>query len=160
MVCSCLMNDKKYWGPTIWNLLHAIGDKLTKIENINNGLNLIKNIYLLLPCNECKQHAKEYLETNQLILSNITNLEQCRKEIKEYLFNFHNNVNSRLNKIIFTSFEQYCNENDSKKLLERANYSNIANLQINKANKEFYQKNLNKDELLFNSNVLNMFMNL
>lgn len=160
MVCACVMNDKSKWGPAIWNLLHAVPEILKKTENIQKAIDLINNIYLLLPCEECHKHAKEYLNTNKLNITNFNNLEQSKREIKLYVFNFHNVVNARLEKQVLPSFDQYCKDNNNQMLLNKVNYSEISAMQYNQNNKQFYEKTLTEEQRHKNNQIIGVFINL
>ena len=90
-MCSvCHMNFKETWGPHIWNLLHAIPSRINYLEKIPEAINIINNIYLLLPCEECHYHTKDYLNNNKIILTNQIDLTKSKEELSLYLFNFHN----------------------------------------------------------------------
>lgn len=160
MVCACVMNDKLKWGPAIWNLLHAVPAMLKSVHNIHKAVELINNIYLLLPCEECHNHAKEYLFNNRIMITNYQDLNVAKKEIKLYLFNFHNEVNQRLSKLILHSFDQYCNENNDQVLLNKINYSEISAMQYNQTNKQFYEQHLTEEQRNINNNLIGVFINL
>lgn len=96
------------WGPALWQILHSLSLKInTIIPTTSNNYYNPKTYYLneekrlwsgllntlknSLPCPLCKKHYADYLIKNPIDYNNLTN-------IKYWLFNLHNNVNSRLNK--------------------------------------------------------------
>jgi hypothetical protein len=71
-----------------------------KNQHFNEMKNSLLDFFVLisanLPCPECTEHAQQ--ETRNLDKSKITN----RKELCTFFLNFHNKVNARTNKKIFT----------------------------------------------------------
>lgn len=97
------MVAKSVWGPAIWYLFHTLSFKLKPIhfkevknELIDNFVSICNN----LPCPECAEHARK--ELKHLDKSKITN----KKELCMYFINFHNKVNVRTKKKIFT-FDEF-----------------------------------------------------
>lgn len=97
------MVAKSVWGPAIWYLFHTLSFKLkpthfneVKDELIDNFVSICNN----LPCPECAEHARK--ELKHLDKSKITN----KKELCIYFINFHNKVNVRNKKKIFT-FDEF-----------------------------------------------------
>ena len=97
------MVAKSVWGPAIWYLFHTLSFKLNP-----NHFNEVKDKLLdhfisicnSLPCPECAEHARK--ELKHLDKSKITN----KKELCIYFIKFHNKVNVRNNKKIFT-FDEF-----------------------------------------------------
>lgn len=99
----------KYWGPITWVLIHSLYQNINqdKFNKIYIELNqLIYNIITLLPCDNCKQHAIQYLKNNRFNIR-----ENNLKNMQQFFYNFHNNVNRRLNKPQFNDFDKYNNIN-------------------------------------------------
>jgi hypothetical protein len=160
-MCSvCNIHFKEIWGPQIWNLLHAIPFRINYIEKIPTALYLINNIYLALPCEECHNHTKEYIQNNKLILSNDINITKSKEEITLYLFNFHNEVNKKLGKETLSSFEKYNSETKFEILQKKVNYDAISYIFTNTINKEIFDKLLTEEQKSFNSNLIKTFINL
>jgi hypothetical protein len=95
--------QKSVWGPATWKLLHTM---VLKIDNniTNNQFIELKNIILRilhnLPCPYCTAHALSYIaSSNYKGINNISDL-------RFFIFNFHNNVNKRLNKPLI-SYEEH-----------------------------------------------------
>ena len=98
------------WGPDTWALLHTIAEKIYD-DKFNNSKNEIFKIITLIaisvPCPHCRNHASDYLKHN--------NIHRCntKHDLKLFIFNFHNNVNSRLGKqpYVFATLSKYNNYN-------------------------------------------------
>ena len=87
------------WGQVTWYLFHTLAEKIRPEYFDQERANISKHIYSIcsiLPCPDCKQHALSYL--SKINFSTITNKEQ----LKLFLMNFHNYVNNRHNKKLFT----------------------------------------------------------
>ena len=80
------------WGQPTWFLLHTLAEKV-KDEHFSRIKNdLFRNIYTIctnLPCPDCANHAKLYLDSINF------SLIQSRHDLKNMLFVFHNSVNKR-----------------------------------------------------------------
>ena len=97
------MVSKSVWGPTIWYLFHTLSYKLNpnyfneiKDQLLDHFISICSN----LPCPECAEHAKQ--ELKHLDKTKITN----KKELCMYFIHFHNKVNIRNKKKIFT-FDEF-----------------------------------------------------
>lgn len=86
-------NPKKIkWGPPTWYLFHTLAEKVNEnnfayIRNdlVNNIISICKN----LPCPKCASHASEYMSKINI------NSIRTKHDLKNMLFVFHNEVNSR-----------------------------------------------------------------
>lgn len=91
----------KTWGIPIWCFLHAWIAKIKPDHYLKvkeEVLNHIKMICASLPCPDCAQHATLYM--NPITIKHVPTQLTCVK----MLWEFHNSVNVRLNKPVF-SFE-------------------------------------------------------
>ena len=92
----------KEWATPTWYLFHTIGERINS-SYFNSHLTeckyLIQIICNNLPCPICQNHATIYLRKTNF--NNIKTLAQ----FKEYLYIFHNFVNSQLGKKKFTKEE-------------------------------------------------------
>ena len=86
------------WGPQLWMILHSsaerIGTKrLSRLPQEETRLwtNLLGGLRYSLPCPLCKKHYTDYLSSTPIIAIN-------RTFIREWLYNLHNQVNSRTDK--------------------------------------------------------------
>lgn len=89
------------WGPSFWFILHTFSlyyplfpDTITQ----NNILLFIKSIPYMIPCEDCKIHALQYINADSKLESTVLS--------KIYLFrffvDFHNAVNMRFDKRQYT----------------------------------------------------------
>jgi hypothetical protein len=94
------------WGEPTWFLLHTLAQKIQSDKFTSLRSELLDTIYIIctnLPCPDCANHAKNYLDSInfKLILS--------KEHLKKVLFDFHNTVNSRKGFPIFP-FEDLTNK--------------------------------------------------
>ena len=111
--------DPKYLGPGYWASWHIksiYADTKSKKGEVARNVALdIKNF----PCMKCQNHAKEYVRNHPLI--DAVNSKD-KKSMFKWIVDFHNEVNLRLNKKIFTykeaedmwNGEHFCFENCSE----------------------------------------------
>lgn len=95
----------KTWGKYIWYFFHILAEKVTEEGYIilkTDICEIIKSICNHLPCIICTEHASKY--TRYTLNSSNLNTKQ---KLKNYLFQFHNDVNKRLNKEVFENFDIY-----------------------------------------------------
>jgi len=87
------------WGNITWVTLHSISTKIKNSEFENNKNDVLNFVYLVitnLPCSICSKHCIKYLNDN-----NFSNIK-VKNELIVFLFNFHNSINTRLNKPLKT----------------------------------------------------------
>jgi len=102
------MVTKSVWGPCIWFLFHTLACKAVPADfpSIKTDLmNFIQRICANLPCPECTQHASGFMKQHAQRIAAITTKEQ----LQQFLVDFHNAVNVRKGKAIFT-YEQAENQ--------------------------------------------------
>jgi hypothetical protein len=83
---------KVKWGEPTWYLLHVLSIKVKDSEFKNIRVDLLNRIYAIctnLPCPDCANHAKTYLDNINF------NSIQTKEDLKLLLYNFHNDVNKR-----------------------------------------------------------------
>ena len=90
--------DPKVFGPGMWYLMHRKARLATnqraKLEFIDFLNFLVDN----LPCAKCKNHAKTYLQLHPIIqYMNMKDRSGNEIGMFYYTWEFHNNVNERLN---------------------------------------------------------------
>jgi hypothetical protein len=87
------------WGPATWLLFHTLAEKIPE-EDQKRMIPLvflwIKHIAYNLPCPQCAEHAKEFL--SKVPLRHI----QTKYDFKSMIFTFHNAVNVRKRKRMFS----------------------------------------------------------
>lgn len=124
----------KKWGPPTWLLIHSLYSHVSQekffihYKKINS---LVSSILQLLPCEYCKKHALDYLKSHGFSIHE-NNIEKQRN----FFYTFHNDVNKKLHKPIFTNFEIYSRSNLNRivKLFNSgfsSNYYNMRSLGIN-----------------------------
>jgi len=74
----------EYGGPGIWIIMH----KLSFDDSISNKKKTIMDIIKNLPCEQCRDHAFEYIDKYPI----------PDDHVEKWLWIFHNKVNKRLNK--------------------------------------------------------------
>lgn len=93
------MASKDIWGPATWTLFHTLAEKVKEEhfnEILSDMLTMIKRICMNLPCPDCSAHAV------QLMSKVSANQFDSKEKFKMFLFHFHNTVNVRIGKPIFT----------------------------------------------------------
>ena len=89
---------KVIWGESIWYLFHTISVKVKESEFYRIRADLLNHIYAIctnLPCPDCSNHAKIYLDGINF------NAIQSPTDLKIMLHAFHNSVNRRKGYPIF-----------------------------------------------------------
>lgn len=92
--------EPEIWGPHFWLTLHFISSTYSNSPNqsVKSAMkSFIQTLPMFLPCKECQDHAFQHIKK-----SNLNKIVQNRKELFTFFFNFHNNVNQRLNKPLMT----------------------------------------------------------
>lgn len=80
------------WGEPTWFLFHTIAEKIRPHDFKAIRVELLNNVYAIctnLPCPDCANHAKQYLDAINF------NTIQTKDDLKTLFFNFHNSVNIR-----------------------------------------------------------------
>ena len=94
------VNTKKIlWGPAVWFFFHTLAEKIKPgyFSSYREGIfTVIKDVCSSLPCPSCTTHAVEYI--NNVNFNSI----QTKDDLKHMLFNFHNEVNIRTKKSLFS----------------------------------------------------------
>ena len=88
--------DPSIWGPHFWATFHYIAATYSDSPSpsIKSTMkNFIQSIPVFLPCSTCQDHAFVYIKSH-----NLDNVVLNKKELFTFFFNFHNEVNKRLNK--------------------------------------------------------------
>jgi len=95
----------KTWGTPTWYFFHSFAEHIDEnFYKANSTLicELFRLICLNLPCEECTKHATQYT-ANTLHGKFIP----TKDLLKEYFFRFHNSVNVRTKKDLFTDYDMY-----------------------------------------------------
>ena len=87
--------EKYIWGMITWYMFHTIAEKIREeffVIARTSLIDFIKQISFNLPCPICAEHAR-----NHLSRVNFDKI-QTKEQFKLFIFAFHNQVNSDLNK--------------------------------------------------------------
>lgn len=92
--------DPKIWGPSFWDTFHTIAS--TYDDNPSKSIQeatkqFIQSIPIFLPCKECQDHAFAFIKK-----SNLNSVVSNKSAMFLFFFNFHNEVNKRLNKPVMS----------------------------------------------------------
>lgn len=99
--------DPKIWGPPFWFTLHNGANSYPVHASplyIERMKNFILAIPIMLPCTTCKEHATNFIEKNKDLLDFICS---GRDTLCKFFIDFHNSVNARYNKKIYSYAEVY-----------------------------------------------------
>jgi len=107
--------DTMLWGAPTWYFFHTLAEKIKPEhfeDNKSQILQMITNICSNLPCPSCSEHAKQYIQrmNNNSII--------CKNDLIKFLFVFHNTVNERKRKPVFSYDE----------LIEKYKKANLINI--------------------------------
>lgn len=97
--------EPEKWGPPLWYKMHMKTFNYPENPSNQDKMNVIqffKNLPNIMPCEKCKKHYKR-----ELIVNPIENVVHSRKSLIKRLVDFHNKVNVRLGKPIFTYKQAY-----------------------------------------------------
>lgn len=86
----------KYIGPGVWYVLHSLALDSDREHDFNFFKKVFLKIIHTFGCEVCKQHALKYIKTNPPSKIGPKYLPS------EYINKFHNTVNVRLGKPIYT----------------------------------------------------------
>lgn len=108
------LSDPTKFGPLMWYLIHNMSLQLDQ----DTFIRVLPIIIELIPCPNCRNHAKEYLSTNSLDLYKDIHNEDNGELVGmfKWTWKFHNDVNIRLNKPLVdfdVAYKMY-NHNDRK----------------------------------------------
>ena len=89
--CDCACDiDKGKLGRSTWHLLHEIAEHVESDDTTEPSFRVFMHaLSMIYPCEECREHIKEYLSNRRVELS------------EKWVCEFHNEVNERLNKTIY-----------------------------------------------------------
>ena len=106
-----LSGNPTYSGPGVWINMHLTTlYARTKTEK-NFVVKMIELTSRTFPCMECRKHIQEYIEMHPLdsAVENVISTDQDGHDISlfEWTVDFHNAVNKRLKKKVYTVEEAY-----------------------------------------------------
>jgi hypothetical protein len=113
MPCGCQIPGPAYpengeWGPFAWSILHGLAERTTRIvfalyENDERRawIELLKATGNMLPCSECRDHYKAWLQAHPVSSIQTMPYSQLREWIRTWIWTLHEDVNTRLGKPSF-----------------------------------------------------------
>ena len=133
---------KMKWGEPTWFLLHTLAEKV-KAESFSEIrvklLNIVYTICTNLPCPDCSNHAKTFLDGVNF------NTIQTKDQLKNLLFNFHNTVNKRKGFAIFNYTdldEKYANAVTINMVYNFVKFFNPKNYSIRMIANDFHRNRI------------------
>ena len=98
------------WGPTCWIFFHCLAERVKEEsfkEMIPIIISFIKDICAILPCPDCSLHDTHIINNYKFFP-----LIRKKEDLKNFVFEFHNLVNSRTgksiqNKLILEQYKKY-----------------------------------------------------
>jgi len=150
-----ILPKKMKWGEPTWFLLHTLAEKVKdeSFAEIRVGfLNIIYTICTNLPCPDCSNHAKTLLDGVNF------NAIQTKAQLKQLLFEFHNNVNKRKGFPIFNYTDldkKYTNAVTINIIYNFVKFFNPKNYSIRMIANDFHRERIT--EIIkgwFNSNLV------
>jgi hypothetical protein len=108
--------SKQLWGNSTWYIFHTLAEKLKPDceSEIQTILYHFKQVSFNLPCQDCAKHATDMMHNAKL------DKVKTRDDLKQFFLEFHNVVNKKLNKPIFS-------RDECDKLYAKANTVNVVN---------------------------------
>jgi hypothetical protein len=122
--------DPEEWGPIVWKYLHCLtekigfsGNPIVDADQANYMEVLIGTLHQVIPCPECQAHAASYIAGNPL--PSLRNLrgEELRNTIRNWLFNFHNQVRNVKGQPIIIYTPEACREQYQGCFLPKCEYT-------------------------------------
>lgn len=83
---------KMRWGEPTWFLFHTLAEKVNETNFPQIRVELLNNMYAIcsnLPCPDCANHAKAYMDRINF------NAIQTKEDLRRLFHTFHNVVNQR-----------------------------------------------------------------
>ena len=87
------LRDPEVWGPIFWFSLHNGASKYS--DNPSNHMKeklkgFILGIPYMIPCKECSDHARDYIDKNK---DNFDNILKNKDTFFKFTYDFHDNAN-------------------------------------------------------------------
>lgn len=99
--------DPTIWGPACWYTLHNMAlnypEKASPIC-AQKCMNFIRALPCMIPCENCGEHATKFVNDHEPLLPSIAS---GREPLFAFFVEFHNYVNARFGKRIYTTQEVY-----------------------------------------------------
>ena len=87
------LRDPEVWGPIFWFSLHNGASKYS--DNPSNHMKeklkgFILGIPYMIPCKECSDHARDYIDKHK---DNLDNILKNNESFFKFTYDFHDNAN-------------------------------------------------------------------
>lgn len=92
--------NPKDWGPSLWYYLHTAAYNYPSQpthQEVKSMKNWLKCLHVTIPCKNCSQHYKKYIDKYDKHLEDIC---KSRTRLFEFFVDIHNQVNQRNGKPI------------------------------------------------------------
>ena len=93
------------WGPSFWFTLHNGAANYPTNPSpyaINQMTKFVSSIPIMLPCENCSEHARAFIEK---IYNQLPQICSSRDTLFDFFVDFHNYVNARFDKPIVSYSE-------------------------------------------------------
>ena len=130
LAAPLLVQEPAEWGPTLWNYLHILterlgtsGSPIVDTDQANYMESILQHLPHILPCNECQQHATQYLLDHPV--PNLKGLyrDSLRTSVRDWLFAFHQDVRQRKEQPILVTSPEECIAIYRDRTLPKADYN-------------------------------------
>jgi hypothetical protein len=130
LAAPLLVQEPAEWGPTLWTYLHILterlgtsGSPIVDTDQANYMESILQHLPHILPCNECQQHATQYLMDHPV--PNLKGLyrDTLRTTVREWLFAIHQDVRRRKEQPILVSSPEECIGLYRDRTLPKADYN-------------------------------------
>ena len=102
-------SDPHIWGPAMWFTFHLGSIKYPQhpSKHVRDGMKgYTKGIPYILPCQECSEHASEYIYCDK-VKDCLDDIVSSRDKLFKFFVDFHNEVNKRTGKKIISYNDAY-----------------------------------------------------
>jgi hypothetical protein len=102
------------WGPVVWKMLHISAERIGRsthpileADSANSIQLIISGLPDVLPCVDCQNHARTYLQDNKFLAKDLSG-SALRTYVRNYLFTFHNAVRARKGQPVLIETPEAC----------------------------------------------------
>ena len=122
--------DPTEWGPIVWKYVHTLAEKIgfsgsiiTDNDQAQYMETLINTLHHIIPCPECQSHTASYISSNPLPSLKGLRGEQLRNTVRNWLFNFHNQVRKMKGQSIVIATPEGCHQYYSGNFVPSCEYN-------------------------------------
>ena len=95
--------NTKEWSRGLWRFIHCMcsvySNTPSEPEKIS-AIKFIESLEYIIPCSECRIHYSNYIKNY-----NLSDIVSAGQKLETWFFDFHNDVNKRLNKPLLKRHE-------------------------------------------------------